>query len=73
MQAHSDVGLIGLAVMGQNLVLNIESRGFQVSVYNRTASVADGFVAANPGKRLVAAADARSLRREPGAAAPHPR
>ena len=32
----SDFGLIGLAVMGQNLVLNVESRGFQVSVYNRT-------------------------------------
>ena len=30
------VGLIGLAVMGQNLVLNIESKGFPVAVYNRT-------------------------------------
>jgi 6-phosphogluconate dehydrogenase len=49
----SDFGLIGLAVMGQNLVLNVESRGFQVSVYNRTASVTDEFVAAHPGKRLV--------------------
>ena len=39
--------------MGQNLVLNIESRGFQVSVFNRTTSVTDEFVAANPGKRLV--------------------
>jgi len=52
----SDFGLIGLAVMGQNLVLNVESRGFQVSVYNRTASVTDDFVAAHPGKRLVGAA-----------------
>jgi len=49
----SDFGLIGLAVMGQNLVLNVESRGFQVSVYNRTTSVTDGFVAAHPDKRLV--------------------
>jgi len=40
-------------VMGQNLVLNVESRGFQVSVYNRTASVTDAFVARNPGKKLV--------------------
>ena len=53
MNELSDIGLIGLAVMGQNLVLNVESRGFQVSVYNRTASVTDEFVAAHPGKRLV--------------------
>jgi 6-phosphogluconate dehydrogenase len=32
----SDIGLIGLAVMGQNLVLNMERNGYQVSVYNRT-------------------------------------
>ncbi len=51
--SKSDFGLIGLAVMGQNLVLNVESRGFQVSVYNRTASVTDAFVARNPGKKLV--------------------
>ena len=35
----SDIGLIGLAVMGENLVLNMESKGFTVSVYNRTTSV----------------------------------
>ena len=40
---RNDFGLIGLAVMGQNLVLNIESRGFRVSVYNRTAEVTDEF------------------------------
>ncbi|MFY9312541.1 MAG: NAD(P)-binding domain-containing protein, partial [Tepidanaerobacteraceae bacterium] len=33
----SDIGLIGLAVMGQNLVLNMEGKGYSVSVYNRTA------------------------------------
>jgi 6-phosphogluconate dehydrogenase len=49
----SDFGLIGLAVMGQNLVLNVESRGFQVSVYNRTPAVTEAFVAQHPGKRLV--------------------
>ena len=53
--SKSDFGLIGLAVMGQNLVLNVESRGFQVSVYNRTTSVTDEFVAAHPGKKLVGA------------------
>jgi 6-phosphogluconate dehydrogenase len=55
MTNRSDFGLIGLAVMGQNLVLNVESRGFQVSVYNRTTAVTQAFVAAHPGKRLVAA------------------
>ncbi len=43
--SKSDFGLIGLAVMGQNLVLNVESRGFRVSVYNRTTSVTDEFLA----------------------------
>ena len=50
--SKSDFGLIGLAVMGQNLVLNVESRGFRVSVYNRTTSVTDQFIAENPGKNL---------------------
>ena len=49
----SDFGLIGLAVMGQNLVLNVESRGFQVSVYNRTVSTMEEFIAENPNKKLV--------------------
>ncbi len=54
--SKSDFGLIGLAVMGQNLVLNVESRGFQVSVYNRTTSVTDAFIAENQGKNLVGSA-----------------
>ncbi|HOO25354.1 MAG TPA: NAD(P)-binding domain-containing protein, partial [Clostridiales bacterium] len=33
----SDIGLIGLAVMGENLVMNMESKGFTVAVYNRTS------------------------------------
>ncbi len=53
MNALNDFGLIGLAVMGQNLVLNVESRGFGVSVYNRTTSVTQDFVARHPGKRLL--------------------
>lgn len=40
----SDIGLIGLAVMGENLALNMESKGFQVSVYNRTAPGEEGVV-----------------------------
>ncbi len=50
--AKYDIGLIGLAVMGQNLVLNMERNGFAVAVYNRTTSKAEAFVAAHPGKRL---------------------
>src|SRR6187399_29132 len=53
MNDKSDFGLIGLAVMGQNLMLNVESRGFQVSVYNRTEATTEAFIAANPGKKLV--------------------
>lgn len=40
----SDIGLIGLAVMGQNLVLNMEGKGYRVSVYNRTKKVTEGFL-----------------------------
>ena len=40
----SDIGLIGLAVMGENLVLNMESKGFRVSVYNRTVEKVDKFI-----------------------------
>jgi 6-phosphogluconate dehydrogenase len=40
-----DIGLIGLAVMGENLALNIASRGFRIAVYNRTQTVTDAFVA----------------------------
>lgn len=48
-----DIGLIGLAVMGQNLVLNMERNGYTVSVYNRTTSKMTDFVAENPGKKLI--------------------
>jgi 6-phosphogluconate dehydrogenase len=47
-KSHSDIGLIGLAVMGQNLALNIADHGFQISVYNRTTEKTDKFVAENP-------------------------
>ena len=39
-----DFGLIGLAVMGENLALNIESRGHKIAVFNRTTSVVDNLV-----------------------------
>src|SRR5438105_9930492 len=40
-----DIGLIGLAVMGENLVLNMESKGFTVAVFNRTWEVTEKFAA----------------------------
>ncbi|HAM38502.1 MAG TPA: phosphogluconate dehydrogenase (NADP(+)-dependent, decarboxylating) [Elusimicrobia bacterium] len=44
MMDKADIGLIGLAVMGENLVLNIESKGFTAAVYNRTVEKVDKFV-----------------------------
>lgn len=43
--AQADIGLIGLAVMGQNLVLNMNDHGWRVAVYNRTTSRVDDFLA----------------------------
>src|SRR5512141_3152433 len=46
MQKEScDIGLIGLAVMGQNLVLNMNDHGYKVAVFNRTVSKVDDFIA----------------------------
>ena len=44
----SDIGLIGLAVMGQNLALNVADHGFRISVYNRTTSKTEDFLRENP-------------------------
>ena len=52
----SDIGLIGLAVMGENLVLNMESKGFRVSVFNRTVEKVDKFMEARgKGKNIYGA------------------
>ncbi|MBC8115763.1 MAG: NADP-dependent phosphogluconate dehydrogenase, partial [Candidatus Saccharimonas sp.] len=42
--SQHDIGLIGLAVMGQNLVLNMANNGFSVGVFNRTTATTDEFV-----------------------------
>lgn len=47
-------GVIGLAVMGKNLALNIESRGFSVSAFNRSSDKTTTFIEENPGKQLLA-------------------
>jgi 6-phosphogluconate dehydrogenase len=44
MAAEADIGLIGLAVMGQNLALNINDHGFRIAVFNRTTSKVDDFL-----------------------------
>jgi 6-phosphogluconate dehydrogenase len=52
--ADCDIGLIGLAVMGENLALNIESRGYGVAVFNRTTNKVDEFMAGRAkGKKFV--------------------
>ncbi|MCR3755523.1 MAG: 6-phosphogluconate dehydrogenase, decarboxylating [Sodalis sp. Psp] len=48
------IGVIGMSVMGRNLALNIESRGYSVSIFNRSCAKTDDVIAANPGKNLVA-------------------
>ena len=47
MNHYTDFGLIGLAVMGQNLALNIADHGYKISVYNRTFSKTEDFLARN--------------------------
>ncbi|MCG6915892.1 decarboxylating NADP(+)-dependent phosphogluconate dehydrogenase [bacterium BMS3Abin03] len=42
--SKADIGLVGLAVMGENLILNMESHGFTVAVYNRTVEKVDNFI-----------------------------
>src|SRR5256885_13873086 len=48
-----DIGLIGLAVMGENLVLNMESKGFSVAVFNRTTEVTERFAAGRAKKNNI--------------------
>lgn len=50
----ADIGLIGLAVMGENLILNMESKGFSVAVYNRTTEKVDAFLSGRAkGKNII--------------------
>ena len=56
MNKLSDIGLIGLAVMGENLVLNMESKGFRVTVFNRTTQKVDDFLAGRAKNKNIAGA-----------------
>ena len=49
----ADIGLIGLAVMGENLVLNMEGHGFRVAVFNRTLSKIDEFLAGRAARKNI--------------------
>ena len=60
--AAADIGVVGLAVMGENLVLNMASRGYTVAVYNRTTAKVDAFLGARAaGKSIVGAWSAEEL------------
>lgn len=62
MSGNSDFGLIGLAVMGENLAMNVESRGYSVAVYNRTAAKVDQFVnGRGAGKHILGCHSLRDL------------
>ena len=59
---NADIGLIGLAVMGENLVLNMESKGFRAAVYNRTTSKVDDFIRGRgAGKNLIGCHDLKEF------------
>jgi 6-phosphogluconate dehydrogenase len=47
------IGMIGLAVMGENLAMNIERNGFPIAVFNRDHAKVDNFVARTPGKQVI--------------------
>ena len=54
MAKKADIGLVGLAVMGENLILNMESKGFTVACYNRTTEKVDDFLAGRAkGKNII--------------------
>ncbi|NQU42953.1 NADP-dependent phosphogluconate dehydrogenase, partial [bacterium] len=52
--SKADIGVVGLAVMGENLILNMESKGFTVACYNRTTSKVDDFIGGHAkGKNII--------------------
>ena len=62
MENKADIALVGLAVMGENLVLNMESKGFTVAVFNRTTEKVDHFLAGRgKGKKIIGAHSVKEL------------
>jgi 6-phosphogluconate dehydrogenase len=56
-ESTCDIGLIGLAVMGQNLVLNMDDHGFRVAVFNRTLAKVNDFISGPAKGRMIQGAD----------------
>ena len=52
--SKQNIGVVGMAVMGKNLALNIESRGYSVSIFNRTAARTEEVIKEHDDKNLVA-------------------
>jgi len=62
MKSHADIGVVGLAVMGENLILNMESRGFTVACFNRTVAKVDAFLGGRGrGKKLIGCRSLKEL------------
>ena len=60
--SNADIGLIGLAVMGENLVLNMANHGYTVAVYNRTTSKVERFLSGRAkGKTILGAHTLKEL------------
>ena len=58
----ADVGVVGLAVMGENLILNMESKGFTVACFNRTTSKVDDFIGGRAaGKKIIGCHSVKEL------------
>jgi len=53
----SDIGIVGLGVMGANLALNLSDKGYRLSVYNRTGAVTAEFIETHGQDRVIAVAD----------------
>ena len=69
--SKQQIGVVGMAVMGRNLALNIESRGYSVSVFNRSSDKTDEVIAENPEKTGSPATALKSLL-TPGKTPPYP-
>ena len=57
----ANFGVVGMAVMGRNLALNIESRGYTVAIYNRSANKTEDVIASHPEKNFVPSYDVESF------------
>ena len=57
----ANFGVVGMAVMGRNLALNIESRGYTVAIYNRSKEKTEDVVACHPEKNFVPSYDIESF------------